>query len=74
MNTKLNWIAAVAGLLVAAVPAAAHHAFAAEFDSTKPVKLQGTVVKVEMVNPHSGFTLTSRIRTEPPRNGWWKEA
>ncbi len=53
MNTKLNWIAAVAGLLVAAVPAAAHHAFAAEFDSTKPVKLQGTVVKVEMVNPHS---------------------
>jgi Family of unknown function (DUF6152) len=53
MNKRLGFIAAMAGLLLAAVPAAAHHAFAAEFDSNKPVKLQGTVAKVEMVNPHS---------------------
>jgi Family of unknown function (DUF6152) len=53
MNKRLSFIAAVAVLLMAALPAAAHHAFAAEFDSNKPVKLQGTVVKVDMVNPHS---------------------
>jgi hypothetical protein len=33
----------------------AHHSFAAEFDSTKPVKLQGTVTKVEWQNPHIWF-------------------
>jgi hypothetical protein len=53
MNKRFDFIAAAAGLLLAAVPVAAHHAFAAEFDSNKPVKLQGTVAKVEMVNPHS---------------------
>ena len=43
----------LAGLLAAVAPAWAHHAFAAEFDAQKPVKLKGTVAKVEFINPHS---------------------
>ena len=41
------------GLLLAARPLVAHHAFAAEFDSKRPIKLKGTVVRMEWINPHS---------------------
>jgi hypothetical protein len=34
------------------VPVSAHHSFAAEFDSTKPITLRGTVTKIERTNPH----------------------
>jgi hypothetical protein len=53
MRTKLAILLGVVGLLMAAVPMWAHHAFAAEFDAQKPVKLKGTVAKVEFINPHS---------------------
>jgi Family of unknown function (DUF6152) len=55
MRTKLAVVVAGVGLLLAAVPLWAHHAFSAEFDVNKPMKLQGTLVKWEMVNPHSWF-------------------
>jgi hypothetical protein len=46
-----------AGLLLAAVPVWGHHAFAAEFDAKKPVKLQGKVTKMEWINPHAWIHL-----------------
>ena len=54
---RIKLVSLVAGaafvLAAAAVPSFAHHSFAAEFDAKKPVKLQGTVTKMEWINPHS---------------------
>jgi hypothetical protein len=44
-------------LIAAALPVAAHHSFSAEFDATKQVTLEGTVVQMEWVNPHSWLTV-----------------
>jgi hypothetical protein len=55
MRTKLTVVIAALGLLVAAVPVIAHHSFAAEFDANKPIKVTGTVTKVEWKNPHVYF-------------------
>ena len=52
MRTKLMALAGFAAI-VAAVPAWGHHAFAAEFDAQKPLKLTGKVTKVEWINPHA---------------------
>ena len=54
---RTGFAMSVAGLvlLVAAMPAPAHHAFAAEFDANKPITLTGTVTKLEWTNPHSWF-------------------
>jgi Family of unknown function (DUF6152) len=53
MQTKLAAGIVSAGLLLGAATARAHHAFSAEFDANSPIKLEGTVAKVEWVNPHA---------------------
>ena len=55
MRTKLAVVIAGIGLLVtgAAAPLSAHHAFAAEFDARKPIKVEGTVSKLQWTNPHT---------------------
>jgi len=55
-RVKFATLAAVSlalGLVIAAVPLAAHHSFAAEFDGSKQINLTGVVTKVDWVNPHA---------------------
>jgi hypothetical protein len=53
MRNRLFVLITGVGILLAAAPVWAHHAFSAEFDSSKPLKLRGTVTQWELVNPHS---------------------
>ena len=55
MRSKLAIAVAGAILLLAAVPALAHHAFSSEFDVKKPIHFTGVISKVELVNPHAWF-------------------
>src|SRR5215813_10168450 len=88
MRTRLSVVFAVVGLLLATVSVRAHHAFAAEFDQNKPIKVQGAVVKWELTSPHSwihidvkdpdGKSVTWMIEGASPNNlyrlGFTKES
>ena len=65
MKIKLAIITSCLALLGAVPVAMSHHAFAAEFDVTKPVTLKGTMEKWDMVNPHSWF----HINVKDPATG-----
>jgi hypothetical protein len=55
MRRTILAIAALGLLAVVGAPAFAHHSFAAQYDSSKPITLKGAVTKVEWQNPHTYF-------------------
>ena len=55
MTRQIPGIIGVVAAVGYALPALAHHSFAAEFDSESPVELTGTVTQVEWLNPHVWF-------------------
>ena len=79
---------AASGLLAASLPLLAHHSFAAEYDSTQPITLKGTVNELKWQNPHayvyvdvkdeSGKTVTWALETLSPnalaRQGWNRDS
>jgi Family of unknown function (DUF6152) len=88
MRARLGILIAAAGLFASALPVFAHHSFAAEYDSAKPIELKGTVTKVEWTNPHarfyvdvkdaSGKTINWNLELASPnvlsRNGWTRHS
>jgi len=88
MSSKILFLCASVAFVLVVKTTSAHHAFAAEFDATKPVTLKGKVTKVELINPHGWLYLDAvgpdgqmanwRVETNGPnallRRGWRKDS
>ena len=72
MRRTLAPLFAISLVLLSAASAVAHHAFAAEFDATKPFKIKGTVVKMEWINPHTWLHLDVK-RSDGKTERWMIE-
>ena len=60
MKIGMSLLVVVVWFFTASQPASSHHAFAAEFDINRPVKLTGAVTKIEWTNPHAWLFIDSR--------------
>lgn len=65
--------AALLAIAVCAMPAAAHHSFAAEYDRAKPVDLTGKVTKIEWTNPHTFFYIDVKDEKTGQVTNWAAE-
>jgi hypothetical protein len=88
MKMRSSFIVAAVLIAAAAAPVFAHHSFAAEYDSSKPTTLTGSVTKLEWINPHArifidvkgpdGKVASWEIELGAPamliRNGWTKNS
>jgi len=87
-RSVFGFLIAGLGLVFGSTPVVAHHSFAAEYDSKKPIKITGTVTKVEFMNPHiyyyvdvkdaSGKVTNYAVEGGTPgslrRQGWGKDS
>ena len=71
MRTRLAVaVATIAAGLLGAVPVVAHHSFAAEYDANKPIKLIGTVTKIDWTNPHCYFYIDVKDEASGKTENW----
>ena len=68
---RSHWIAtATLGFAIAATPLVAHHSFEAEYDFNKPMKITGTVTKMEWMNPHARFYVDVKDASTGAVSNW----